>query len=665
MANQKSKKNKKSAMTVSRGFGKKNLQAELSRAEARIREERWHDAYRILSELAEQYPNERKVWVYLTEVCLELTDMQSYQKAQEKWLAIEPDNGDLLYGLGFVYMMNRHPLLALQTFRCALDCEPEHERAGEAKDQISLLEKYEQEAKDNFETGTEDWMELALLHERGQAHLEAGEYEKAREAECEVIARQPGFKAARNNLSLICWVEGDVEGAIATAKSMLETAPNNIHALSNVVRFLAQTGEDEAARPYAERLKAADEPTAWNGWTKKVEGLSYLGDDTGVIEVYEQWQATEPDDEGNPEAVDSMFNHLVGVALARCGRTQDAIARWKIASADISNAAIAQKNLKNIQLPVGQRHGAWPFDFAGWLPPKTSETLYQLIASLQQTRQAHKLAKALQQFLDQHPYFVRQIPRILARGGPEGQSFVVMLAEQIEHPALIAAVKEFALSQNGTDQLRNQAAMHAVKAGLLEKSNIRLWLDGAWRNITLMAYEITDEPDTGDHSPEVSRLLEAATELLYKQFKAAALEAEGLLKEAIALEPNAPDILFNLAAAYRMQGRELESEVLVRDIHKRFPDYFFARTAVALFHIKNHDFKAAEALLAPLRTQDKFHFSEFETFMEAQIELEMARKNHPGAQAFVDIWAGAAPDHPRVAYWRGQLARSGMSKILR
>ncbi len=57
--------------------------------------------------------------------------------------------------------------------------------------------------------------------------------------------------------------------------------------------------------------------------------------------------------------------------------------------------------------------------------------------------------------------------------------------------------------------------------------------------------------------------------------------AEPLLEQAARYEPDQPDILNNLAAAYSLQGRHGEAESLIRQIHSRFPDYLFGRTAMA------------------------------------------------------------------------------------
>lgn len=646
------KKKKKSLTVASRGFGKKNLTGELNKAEACLAREQWGKAHKILSELGKQYPNEKKIWTWLSAVCFELEDMQGYQRACEHWVELEPNNGEVLLSLGFAYLRNFHPLLALTMFRRALETPLNSEQIADINKQIPLLEKFAEEAKANFTPDTEDWWELALRHEQGQAYLEEGEYEKAREAEQKVLDSQPNFVPARNNLSLIYWMAENPDSAIATAKSVLETESNNIHALSNLVRFFAQLGDDVAAQPYAARLKTDENPNSWNSWTKKIEGLSFLGDDEGIVEVYEQWQK-----EGTQvEKTDPYFNHLVAVALARCDRLEGAKKHWDIAlSTPSSKRAIAQQNRHDLRRPVGQRHGAWPFSLTEWFPPKTVKAFRQIFSSLNQGHNARKLESTLKTFFDQHPIFLKRLPRILERGGPEGQTFLVSVAEHMHHPELIAAIKDFALGQNGTDQLRTQAAMHAVKAGVLGKENVRMWQGGQWREIMLMAYEIYNEPEKSKHSKKVASWLEQSVLLLREQSKAAAQEAEELLQKAIAAEPEAPDVMFNLAAAQLYLGRELEAKALIHQVHERFPDYLFARTTLAKFHTQNRDFEAAEALLAPLRKLDRFHATEFDALMDAQIELEVAKKNYQGAQTWIDMWAGAAPHHPQIARWESRI----------
>ena len=645
------KKKKKTLTVAPRGFGSKNLDAELRKAESRIIHERWGEAYQILTGLAQEYPQEKRIWADLTEVCLELDNIQGYQRACEHWLELEPNNGDVLYALGSSYMVNRHPLLALRAFRRALACQPDHDYSEEARKSIPPLETFAEEIKANFEPATDDWWDLAVLHEQAQAYLEEGEYARARDAELQVLERRPDFLPSRNNLSLNYWIEGDAECAIATAKSILETNPDNIHALSNLVRFLVQMGDEVAAQPYADRLKNIDNPDAWNPWTKRVEALSYLSDDAGVVEVYEQWQASDPDH----EIMDALFHHLVAVALARLDQPNVARNQWKVALERSPGLTIAQQNFDELVLPVGHQHGAWPFHFSDWLPPQTVKDFHEILGSLTRSHKVGKLQKTLQTFFDQHPNFMGKVPQILERGGPEGQSFMVALAEVCRDPEFIAAIKDFALGQNGTDQLRNQAIMSLHKAGFLDQKNIRMWLAGEWQEIKLLGYELYDEPDTGKHSKKVADWLAEATHLLHEYSKENALEAEELLQKALAVEPDAPDLLHNLGAAYLLMDRKQEGEALIREIHQRFPDYLFGRTSVARFEIRDRNFEAAEALLQPLLDHDRFHYSEFRALMGAQVELAMAKKDRKAAKKWLDMWEKVDPDSPQLEYWEDQL----------
>jgi hypothetical protein len=82
----------------------------------------------------------------------------------------------------------------------------------------------------------------------------------------------------------------------------------------------------------------------------------------------------------------------------------------------------------------------------------------------------------------------------------------MQLATVIETPELLAALKDFSLSQNGTDQQRNQAAIKVANAGLIEKSKVTLWVQGQWQEVMLLAYEFHNEP-LQKHSKQVICLL--------------------------------------------------------------------------------------------------------------------------------------------------------------
>ena len=365
--------------------------------------------------------------------------------------------------------------MALQTFRQALELEPNHELAGQVRETVSRLEPMLQKTLTEMGLTEADGLEIALLHERGQAYLEQGDYGAARSAEEKVLEQHPDMVSARNNLSLLSWMEGDVSGAMAMAKAVLEREGSNIHALSNLIHFLVIAGDSAEARAYGEKLKGSH-AEAWDGWTKKVEGLTYLADDVGIVEVWEQAQAQAA--EGEEELISALFYHLSAVALARTGSVESARAQWKIALERDPSLELARENLRELRKPISQRHGAWPWSWEQWLRPKSVAQLQQMIKTSLNSKQGAFLVSRLKDFLAEHPEVVAMLPRILERGGPKGQEFVVSTAEQLKTPELLNPLKDFALSQNGTDQMRNRAAMLAAQAKLIPKDRVTLWMLG-------------------------------------------------------------------------------------------------------------------------------------------------------------------------------------------
>lgn len=639
---------KASSQPSSRGFGRKSFDSELRKAEACLVKEDWIKAYGILRRLGEDYPERKIIWKYLADVCINMDDLARFQWACEQWLKIDPQNGWLLYNLGRTYLARKHPMLALQTLRIALEVDPDHENAEESRDIINNLEEGIPSLLDELKMPQDQAWEIAILHEQAQAYLEEGELTQAREAEESVLKKHPNFLSAQNNLSLIAYMEGNFNEAIEWAQVVLEQEPDNIHALSNLIRFHAIQGEVEQAQPFVKPLIASD-ASAWDGWTKKVEALSYLADDEGVIDLYEQ--ALQNEDETPSTA---LFYHLVAVAQSRLGHDDIARTLWKQALNYDPMMAIARENLEEMSLPKEQRCGAWPFELFTWLSPQAGQDLRKWMDSITQSRNSHRLVPSLEQYFEAHPEVLKLVPRLLERCGPIGQEFIMLMVKASQIPELLEAVKSFALGKQGSDSLRHQMAIAVAEAGLLPKENVRLWLQGEWREIRLIAYQISDEPSI-HHSKKVIALLQKAIPLLKNKMKEDYQQAESYLQQALKLEPDAPDLLNNLAMAYLLQDREDEAQSALEQASQKFPDYVFVAATLARQKMEEGDLEAAESLLKPCVTRERFHFDEFSAFADVQIELALAKKEKEGAKRWLDSWGQIDPEHPRLGYWRNRL----------
>lgn len=632
------------------GFGAKNINLELRRAENHLFNEDWVGACKILNPLSEQFPHNRLVWEYLRDASFESRDMRLYQKACMRLFQLRPNSDDATYALGGAYLNNHHPVLALQTLRIALELNPDHEFAPKSRNYVEALEPVVQELLDTLDFSDDEGLEITALHELGQAYLEQGDFALARKTEEEVLQRYPNFTAALNNLSLIAWVENDEVSAISTAQAVLDSESDNIHALANLIKFHMLSGNSEAATAYGEQLKAS-QSDAWDGWTKKIEGLTYLADDVGIVDFFDQ--ATDKNSVGS--SLNANFYHWAAVALARTGDRKRAIAQWEKASQINPSFILAKENLEDIQNGVGQRHGAWPFNWQDWFKPKSVLAIRKAIEQSQSSGKSGNLQLTLKNFLAEHPDVMSILPIILERGGPKGQDFVLSTAENLKTPDLLAMIADFALSQNGSDKWRNRAAALAIEHNFLSRHINRLWLNGEWREIMTLAYKFHNE-SLANHAKEIETCLKETLHILQTSDEGEANEVKSILNNALEEEFDTPNLLINLAEEYINQNLQEEGFHLIFDIANRFPDSVFAGVATAKLFIAKGDLEAAEIVLNPFIERERFHFMEFRAFCDAHVELLVAQKKLDVARSWLGLWEKVNPGNPNLEYWKKYLS---------
>ena len=649
MSKKKRRRRRKIIKPASHKRAPARLVSGLGEADAAMRRKRWDQARETLEDLDRRYPNRIEVLSALVNVYYELHDTGRYQVVCERLLKLTPHDPDITLMLAGAYLTNMRPALALRTFHRFLDRWPDHDRADEVRETVADIEAGVDDLLVDLELPGEDGLELAALHEEVQALLEQGKYPPARKVAQRLLRRHPNFAPALNNISLTYLAEGRLNQAIATAQRVLAFDPDNVHALSNLTRYLCMSGCVDEAEQRAKHLKAV-ESDATDVWLKKAEALSYMGDDQSVLEAFSE---AERAGHLEPPFVKPVLYHLAAVAAMRLGREDQARRYWKQALKLSPGLELARDNLSDLRKPVGERHAPWPFSFSNWVTQKAIDDLGRHLEPAFQRDEEEAVTRAARRYLGQHPEIVSLVPLLFDRGDPMGREFALHVSRAAGTPEMQAALRDFALSQRGPDEMRNQAARIAAEAGLLPLGPVRLWMQGEWREILLMAFELHGEPDP-EREPQVEQWLTEATLALQRHN---ADEAERLLKQALEIEPDVPALLNNLAAAYEMQGRFPEAEAIVRQLHQRYPDYVFARTSMAQLCISRGEIDEAEALLKPLLTRRRFHFSEFGAFCVAQIQLFLAQDDLAAARSWLDMWASADPDHHAIADWRRRLAK--------
>lgn len=634
----------------------RDLMVGLVEAETLMLDKQWEEARLVLERLAHRYPRDPEVLAELVNVCYEMHDFHGYLRACRRLLEVNPDDPDLTLGLAGAYLLTLRPVQALRTFRRVLERWPDHERAAEVRAQVEELEPLVREVVAQTGLTGDDALELYALHEEGQMLVEQGDTAGAQRVISQLLHRVPEFVPALNNLSQVHAAEGQFDRAIEVAQRVLALDEDNAHALSNLTRYLVLSGRPGEAEETAARLKALSVERS-DIWTKQAEALSYLGDDRGVLDAYHAAQSSSMQN----TMLDPLLHHLAAVASMRLGEIDQARRYWKEALRLSPAMTLAQDNLDDLKLPVGERHAPWAFGFQNWVPRRMVEDLARQVASLSGSRSDQAVTRRVERFVRQYPSLNALVPVLLDRGDPEAREFGLRLAVTARTPEMLAALRDFALGQRGPDEMRHQAAQTASEGGLLPSGPVQLWQNGRWREVTLLTFQITNEP-TERRPPEIQRLHSEANRLLRAGDGDRAAE---VLTQARERSPDDVATLHNLAAAYELQGRSEEADELLQQIYEHDPDYLFVRVSLARKHLLRGEIEEAAALIDPLMSREKLHISEFDALASVQIEIALARGKRPAAESWLNMLEDVDPDAPNLHILRRRLASSGWKGLFR
>ena len=636
-----------------KGFGSQPLLVNVSKAEAMMRRGRWHEAQEVLESLDQQYPDRVEVVKALVNLYHEIGNLPHYQLACSRLSHLKPDDPEITLMLAGSYAANFRPILALRTFQQFLDRWPNHDRTDEVREIMAQLEDTKNQIIAEVGLSETESLNVAILHETAQSCLEQGRYEEGRKALVNLLDIRPDSIPDLNNLSLVYFFESNFEEAIATSHRVLELNPNNIHALSNLTRYSCLSGQLENAKSFAQPLKTVPSDTP-DCCLKKVEGLSFLADDQGILDSFQEAEKSGILDSAK---INPLLYHLAGVAAMRLGEEKLARQYWQQALKLDSRFELAQENLEDSQQLISQRQGSWAFNLNSWITPQAFRDL-TLLYEHDQSDEELAAKDAAQRYLQKHPEIVTLIPLLLDRGDEQGREFALGLALMADTPEMQVALRDFAISQRGSDKMRQQAAQIASQAELFPPGPVRMWLQGEWREIMLLGFEVHDEQST-PHSPQVQKIARDAVAAI----KQGNIEkGQRLLKQALKIEPDATDLQYNLAGTYERQGRSEEALEIIRQLHEQNPDYVFGRIGLAQFHMSKDELEEAEALLKPLISRQRFHYSEFDAFCHVQIELYVAQKNPDAARSWLEMWATINPNALALEYWRKKLGKEKEQK---
>jgi tetratricopeptide (TPR) repeat protein len=215
------KKKRRSTGKTYKPISQKYL-AKIFEAEEFMESGQWIEARDMLESLNRRHPNRPEVLTHLVNVSIELQDMESYQKHCEQLLEVTPDDPDVMLGLAGAYMSNVRPALAIKIFHRFLERWPDHQRANDVRNTAANLERITRENLAALGLSGEDALDIAESQEEVNSFLAQGKYAQACKAAEQLLERKPDLTPVLNNLSLVYFIEGRLEDALAAAERVLE-----------------------------------------------------------------------------------------------------------------------------------------------------------------------------------------------------------------------------------------------------------------------------------------------------------------------------------------------------------------------------------------------------------------------------------------------------------
>lgn len=621
----------------------------LEEAEFLIEGGLWSEARSLLVDAVQKYPSETRFWEMLADVAGEMDDVPTMQKAFGKLVQLFPDRANVWFGLAYAYGLDDRIALGYRGFRAFLDKFPGDENCATAAKLLAAAETELQKtiAGYGFPEGDRG-VDLLCLNDESQVLMRQGDFAKAREKAETLIGHMPDYAPAYNNLSLAFYTDGEVERAYETARTILAKQPENFHALANLARYSVFLGKEDEARQFANRLRSAESNDS-DIWIKKIEAFTFLGDDPAVVDVYDEAVKKK-----RSAMLDNFGTHLAAYANYRLGNEKVARKLWKKIVRDDQDFEFAIENLKELELPEGERTIVG-LPLNNWMPERFINELTRETTSLKDNKNFdRKLRKKIVAFFAKYPNILNLFSVFLERGDETAREFAVKLLDLAATTEAHAALKAFAFGQNGSDRLRYDAAMKLADAGVIP-NRVRLWNGEEWREIRLMTFEITSEPvETYPMKPKAVQLykkgfyaLQEKKLELAEQYLNLALEANGAAQ---------PSILFNLLIVEQLKGNLEVIERKLREIVKDFPDYSFGVITLAGIEVRKGNVDTATQMTEQFHEKKLWHISEICSWLHFNVELAIEKREYASARISLDAWA-KLDDDLDYKYWDDRISR--------
>jgi len=338
--------------------------------------------------------------------------------------------------------------------------------------------------------------------------------------------------------------------------------------------------------------------------------------------------------------------HYFAVANFRLGDREEAARLWKECLDVFPGHPDAIANVQDIASEIA--HAAWGESIGKWLPPGFVKNILEGPED-NGTTTANSLA-------ENNQAIATLVPALLDRGDPRGREFALKFASAAATPPMLAALKDFALSNRGPDQLRYNALTTLRDYEIIDIGPHRFFSRGEWTQIKLLAAEITGEAFKTE--PWKAEPMERGYWAMQQgDFDGAEEAFESILDR----DPDCASARFNLARVWQQRGHggEWDKAVLeIRRLHEDHPDYLFAALSVATFEAEVKNFERAHERLKDAYEKPRLHITETMMLFASHVQIALLDDDVEAAEsAWISLCHIAGESGPNVSELRKKIDR--------
>jgi tetratricopeptide (TPR) repeat protein len=606
-------------------------------------------AIALLDPLAESHSYVPEVHYSLGYACAMAGDVWRSIEGCERALELggSPDYRMLLVALYLQVEFRAH---AVRAFRRAIRQRVDLSAAKEMREAIALMEQDTAGLARKLGLSTRQMEEGLYQMEEGQLALNRSDFSTSIAADRRATRYLRDWPPPHNNLSLALFFGGRPEEAIATARRVLSRFPDNVHALSNAVRFLAWTGQEKEARTLWAQLREI-EPREPGDRLKVAEVAAALEEDEHVYRLLKPLDGTDEAEEMPPGFV-TKTQFLLSVAEANMGR-REARDRLKGLRGDMPWAGEFLDALEAGQPGLGWADRFPYFASVELVPLPELEGFFELMGR-EDDMSPRVFRDQVARFVERFPQIVRVAEKAIWEDMQPDAGADILVT--VGTPAAYAALRRFGLSQVGDDDARMRALDHLVEVGEIgTDETLNVWMDGEWRETQIRRYDVSDEY-VSVYEPEVAELLNEGLSAFNQEELE---EAEGLFQRALELEPRAKQAHNNLGAIYSQRGEHEWARESFQAALEIDPLYVMPRCNLALLLLGEDDVKGAEEMLQPLADITQFHPQDMAFYAYTQARILIEHENYDAARRSLQVALDFRPDYELAKELLDQLDRLG------